>query len=181
LNAWMDFNNNGSWADADEHIFIDQALVPGTNALTFIMPSNAFAAPTFARFRFSSEAHVPFFGLAIDGEVEDYYIEVNPVGVNEINEPIPTEFKLMQNFPNPFNPTTEIRYEIPKPVFVRLALYNLSGQEIAILVSEQKFPGSYIARWNGKDKQGQQVAAGIYLYRIEAGYFNGTGKLLLLK
>jgi hypothetical protein len=181
LNAWADFNNNGNWSDPDEHIFIDQALVAGTNALTFHMPLNALAQATFIRFRFSSESHVPFFGLAIDGEVEDYYVEANPVGVKEINEHIPTELKLMQNYPNPFNQDTEIRYVIPEPVFVRLALYNLAGQEIASLVSEKKTPGSYVARWNGKDKQGQIAAAGIYLYRIEAGNFNETKKLLFLK
>jgi len=181
LNAWMDFNNNGSWAEADEHIFIDQALLPGTNLLTFTMPSNSLEATTYSRFRFSSEANIPYFGLAMDGEVEDYHVDVNPTGVKEIREIDPAEFKLMQNFPNPFNSITEILYEIPDEVFVRLALYNMAGQEIAILVNEQKSPGRYITTWNGKDNQDQEVAGGIYLYRIEAGSFKGTGKLLLLK
>ena len=177
----MDFNNNGSWAEADEQIFIDRALVPGTNVLKFTMPANSFEAITFSRFRFSSEAHIPFFGLTLDGEVEDCYVDVNPVGGDEIKKLDLTEFNLEQNFPNPFNSTTEILYETPGEVFVRLALYDLSGREIAILVNEQKSPGRYIVKWNGMDGQGQEATEGIYFYRIEAGSFKGIGKLLRLK
>jgi len=181
LNAWMDFNNNGSWAEPDEQIFIDQALVPGTNVLTFTMPLNSFEALTFSRFRFSREAHIPFFGLAMDGEVEDYYVDVNPVGIDDTKELERTEFKLMQNFPNPFNSTTEILYEIPREVFVRLSIYDLTGKEIAILVNEQKSPGRHTAIWKGKDHQGQEATEGIYFYRFEAGNFKETRKLLRLK
>jgi hypothetical protein len=183
LNAWMDFNNNGNWADPDEQIFKDKFIPGGISLLPVPIPSDAVPPPIFSRFRFSTEPGLYVVGIAIDGEVEDYYADYIQVGVEalQIEGALPKTFRLMQNFPNPFNPATEIRYDIPVPVFVRLALYNLFGQEIAILVNEQKTPGSYTARWNGRNKQDQQVAAGIYLYRIEAGNFTGIGKLLLLK
>lgn len=183
LNAWMDFNNNGSWADSEEQIFRDELIPGGQSILMVPLPENIAEPPIFSRFRFSTEPGLSFVGIAIDGEVEDYYanIIIDDVAAPGDEAEIPTSYKLYQNYPNPFNPSTEIRYEIPEQVFVRLVLYNLSGQEIAILVSEQKSPGSYIARWNGQNKQSKKVAAGIYLYRLEAGNFNGTGKLLLLR
>ncbi len=175
LNAWMDFNNNGSWADPGEQIFKDELIPAGQSYLPVPIPGDAVPPPVFSRFRFSTEPELYFVGIAIDGEVEDYYADyiINNVENPQNNDALPTEFKLMQNFPNLFNPVTEIRYDIPKPVFVRLTLYNISGQEIAILVNEQKSPGSFTVKWNGTNKQGQAVAACIYLYRIEAGDFRG--------
>ncbi len=85
LNAWFDFNGDGDWADAGEQIFIDQALVTGPNALSFSVPAGATSGITFARFRFSSVGGLSFEGLAPDGEVEDYQVQVEPP-----NTPTPT-------------------------------------------------------------------------------------------
>ena len=74
LNAWMDFNADGDWDDAGEKVFVDQALVNGTNNLTLAVPSGAVAGTTFARFRVTSEGGYSYFGLAPDGEVEDYQV-----------------------------------------------------------------------------------------------------------
>jgi len=76
LNAWIDLNRNGSWADAGEQIFVDLRLAPGLNQLTFPVPASAAIAPTYARFRFSSAAGLGYDGLAPDGEVEDYMIPI---------------------------------------------------------------------------------------------------------
>ena len=181
LNAWMDFNNNGSWVDPDEQIFMDQALTPGSNQLTFTMPPDSYEAPTFSRFRFSREQHIPFFGLAFDGEVEDYYVDVSPVGQDPGFKPELNTFILRQNVPNPFKASTEILYEIPEEVFVRLAIYDLSGKEIAVLVDGQQSPGRHVATWDGKDHQGLETAEGMYMYRFEAGEFRATRKLLRMK
>ncbi|MCY2953455.1 MAG: GEVED domain-containing protein [Planctomycetota bacterium] len=72
LNAWMDFNADGDWQDAGEHIFIGQSLAAGPNVLLFAVPANAKAGGTFSRFRFSTVQKLSFDGLAPDGEVEDY-------------------------------------------------------------------------------------------------------------
>ncbi len=76
LNAWIDFNQNGSWADAGEQIFTNQTLAAGSNNLTFNIPANANLGSVMSRFRFSSERDQHFTGTAPDGEVEDYIIEI---------------------------------------------------------------------------------------------------------
>jgi len=75
LNAWVDFNINGSWGDDNEHIFIDVPLAPGPNTLGFFVPGSAVPRATYARFRFSHEPKLNFDGIAPDGEVEDYRVE----------------------------------------------------------------------------------------------------------
>ncbi len=78
LNMWIDYNSNGSWADAGEQIFIDLNLKAGDNFLTFIAPTNITAGQTYARFRFSHQPALSFTGYAFDGEVEDYRITISP-------------------------------------------------------------------------------------------------------
>lgn len=79
LNAWMDFNGDGDWADLGEQIFINKAVVVGYNYLTYFVPANAVTTiPTFARFRYSSQLGVSYDGLAQDGEVEDYMVGIRP-------------------------------------------------------------------------------------------------------
>ena len=79
LNAWVDFNDNGSWADPGEQIFTDLPLVAGMNRLSFVVPAAAtITEQTFARFRFSTQAGLSYEGYAPDGEVEDYEVEIIP-------------------------------------------------------------------------------------------------------
>jgi len=78
LNAWMDFDMDGAWAESGDQIFTDQLLVAGINTLTFAIPASAANGNTFMRFRFASQAGLTFTGLAQDGEVEDYQVSVYP-------------------------------------------------------------------------------------------------------
>jgi hypothetical protein len=94
---------------------------------------------------------------------------------------IPTEFALEHNFPNPFNPETTLRYAIPNAGQVTLSIYNVLGQEVVQLVNAEQMPGFYAISWNGKNALGHTVASGVYLYRIQAGDFHQTHKMLLLK
>jgi hypothetical protein len=87
LNAWLDFNGDGDWADPGEQIFINQALVAGANALSFNIPANAAVGATFARFRFSTVGGLSYDGLAPDGEVEDYKVEINEVDFGDAPDP----------------------------------------------------------------------------------------------
>jgi hypothetical protein len=80
------------------------------------------------------------------------------------NADIPNSFCLYQNFPNPFNPLTQIEYDLPKSTEVSISLYNLQGQKIKTLVNEFKPAGRYVATWNGLDDTGKKVASGVYLY-----------------
>jgi len=95
---------------------------------------------------------------------------------------IPTTYELSQNFPNPFNPATTIRYGLPKAERVTLKIYNLLGEEVATLVhDEQKAAGYHAAVWDGRNKNGRVVASGVYVYRMQAGSFVMTKKLALVK
>lgn len=94
---------------------------------------------------------------------------------NEV-ETTPTEFKLSQNFPNPFNPSTNIQYSIPKDNLVKLKIYDILGKELIVLVNEFKHAGSYKATFDGKD-----LPSGLYFYRIEAGDFVQVKKMMLVK
>ena len=87
----------------------------------------------------------------------------------------PLEFGLLQNYPNPFNPATQIRYEVLRTSHVRLVVYDLLGREVAVLVNEQKLPGYHQIQWN------TTVPSGIYFYRLQAGGFVETKKLVLLR
>jgi hypothetical protein len=92
------------------------------------------------------------------------------------NNTVPVEYQLFQNFPNPFNPTTTIKYAIPKAEFVTIIIYDITGREIIKLVNEYKQAGYHSVIFNGSN-----LASGVYFYRIEAGNFVQVKKMLLIK
>jgi hypothetical protein len=100
------------------------------------------------------------------------------VGIEEGRTSI---YRLSQNLPNPMLKATTIEFAIPKKEHVNLAVYNVAGQKVKTLVDGDISPGSYTINWNGKDKNGRRLAAGVYFYRIEAGKYISTRKLVLLR
>jgi hypothetical protein len=94
---------------------------------------------------------------------------------------VPSTYALDQNYPNPFNPTTQIRYALPQHSNVKLTIHNLLGQEVARLVEGEQEAGFYEVQWSGRNDYGTAVASGVYFYRIQAGGFVQTSKMLLLK
>lgn len=94
---------------------------------------------------------------------------------------LPQTFALHQNYPNPFNPRTKIRYDLPERARVNLVIYDLLGREVKTLVRGFQEPGFKSVIWDGKDTRGQAVSAGVYIYRITAGEFVQTRKLVILK
>lgn len=96
-------------------------------------------------------------------------------------EQVPTKFNLYQNFPNPFNPGTQIQYDIPEASLVTLEIYNLLGQKIKTLVNREQVAKTYSVSWNGLDDAGRQVASGIYIYTVKAGSFTATKKMLYMR
>jgi hypothetical protein len=93
-----------------------------------------------------------------------------------VNVTASLEFTLDQNFPNPFNPNTLIKYSIPKSSQVSLKIFNTLGQEMETLVNEEKQVGTYEVNWNASNLQ-----SGVYFYRLQAGSFVQTRKMILLK
>lgn len=112
------------------------------------------------------------------GQSYDYatvkFSQVTDIGPSS-NE-ISGEFRLYQNYPNPFNPSTTIAYDSPHSGFVTLKIFNLLGQEVATLVNEHKSAGYYQVAFDAKG-----LASGVYLYRLQAGLFTQTKKMLLLR
>lgn len=89
---------------------------------------------------------------------------------------LPTEFKLYENYPNPFNPTTSIKYDIAKNSFVKLTVYNITGKEVSRLVNDNLQAGRYEANWNGSN-----FSSGIYFAKIEAGDYKHIIKMVMVK
>jgi len=94
---------------------------------------------------------------------------------------IPDAFALHQNYPNPFNPVTTIRYDIPEQALVRIDIYNILGQKVAVLAEGLHEPGFHAVRWNGTNMYGNALSSGMYFYHIQAGDFRNVKKLLLVK
>jgi hypothetical protein len=94
---------------------------------------------------------------------------------------LPTEFALSQNVPNPFNPTTIVQYALPKDAQVNIAVYNVLGQHVKTLVNDMQRAGMQTVTWDGTDNSGSSVASGVYFYKIRAGDFSDTKKMVLLK
>ena len=98
------------------------------------------------------------------------------VGITSYSSEIPESYLLKQNFPNPFNPTTNINFTIPSSGFVTLKVYNMAGMEVASLINETKTAGSYVVGFNAAN-----LPSGAYFYRLETNNFTDTKKMLLIK
>jgi len=106
----------------------------------------------------------------------DLSIMDQTTGVIENKNFHPKEFSLSQNYPNPFNPTTNISYSIPQQSFVSIKVYNITGQEVAVLANGVQTEGHHQATFDAKN-----LASGIYIVRMNAGSFSSTIKMNLLK
>jgi len=131
--------------------------------------------------------------MLFNGETYWYQIaDVDYQGVRTFHGPvsvespdlIPEEYALHPNFPNPFNPETSIRFEIPaNPASskVKLVIYNNLGMEVRTLVNGTVEPGIHTVKWDGRNNAGEQIASGLYFLHIQAGTFNRTQKMLLVR
>ena len=93
----------------------------------------------------------------------------------------PARFQLLPNYPNPFNARTTISYQLPQRAPVKLSVYNIAGQPVKQLVAGRQEAGRYQVFWEGRDALGERVGSGVYFYRLDAGGYQQTRRLLLLK
>lgn len=94
---------------------------------------------------------------------------------------IPARFELHSNYPNPFNPSTTIEFDVAAATHVRLEIFNILGQRVSLLVNELKASGRHKVVWNARDDGGSAVSSGVYLYRISADRFVKTRTMTLVK
>jgi hypothetical protein len=125
-------------------------------------------------------------GSLVEGGVDDFEILAN-FGVGTAVEAtgreggIPLRFALAAPRPNPFNPRTVINYDLPRESRVNLRVFDVEGREVRALVATTQAAGRYGVAWDGRDEQGVAVASGVYFYRLDAGDFSATEKMLLTR
>ena len=133
------------------------------------------------------------FDFAFNTDAQSYTLGVNGLPLGNLNNfdvitdvelfdnNLPSDYTLSNNYPNPFNPSTNIQYSIPKNELVSLVVYNLLGQKVITLVNSELGAGNYNIVWNGKNEFGNKVASGIYIYQLTAGQFIQSKKMILMK
>jgi flagellar hook assembly protein FlgD len=94
---------------------------------------------------------------------------------------LPDRFELSQNFPNPFNPETVVPFSVPESGALRLSIFNVLGQEVAVLVDGDVQAGFHRIVWDGKDRFGRSVASGLYFVRMHSDVFSSVRKMMFLK
>ncbi|NOS85356.1 MAG: T9SS type A sorting domain-containing protein [Ignavibacteria bacterium] len=127
------------------------------------------------RFNYVTDGGVPGDGFYFDNFRVVNYTD-GPVGITQNGNEVPLRFALYQNYPNPFNPVTRINFDIPKPEFVSIKLFDVLGRTVKTLVSEKMNAGRFYTELNASDLSG-----GVYFYKIEAGDFVESKKLILVK
>jgi len=180
----------------------------GTNVEDNILGESELSTPQ-AIARGEREVYIAAFGdvasqgdLSIDlifrakSEIEASYIEISSgalqdgsYGLNQITTPAsvrietrPDVYALQNNYPNPFNPETTIKYQLPEAGEVTLEIYNMLGQVVNTLVNDYQTAGRYVIQWDATNNNGQSLSSGVYFYRISAGEeFHSIKKMLLLK
>jgi len=110
------------------------------------------------------------------------FVIAQPTQTTDVDDKAPSAFALHQCAPNPFNPSTTIRYDVPRNgERVSIAVFDVAGRRIRTLVDDVQPAGTRSTSWDGRDERGQQVASGVYFYRMIAGQFVQTRKMVLLK
>ena len=137
----------------------------------------------------NSNEHVFFFSPPGEGatnsftstSAEAFTVDEGLVGIETISSAIPSTYQLEDNFPNPFNPSTTIRYQLAASGFTQLRIFNTLGEEVRTLVYDNQTAGTYSATWDGLNNAGQQVASGIYIYSLKSGDFFQSKRMTFLK
>lgn len=149
-------------------LYVFDALAPREYTISI----NAAGFQSFSR-PVSVAAHAFSYG--------DARLTPEPTAVDEDATVPPNEFNLAQNFPNPFNPETEIHFELPRQAPIKIVIVDPLGRVVAILVEEMLAAGEYYVRWNGRDDRGFFMASGIYFVKMISEKFSAKRKLLLLR
>ena len=184
--------NNPSWAFRFGHIFLFLAFAGSVSGLQ-VKGSVQKLDPLIGTERqqmigvagaeivFTNESDPQeIFATVTDGQGH-YQIDLDAsTSVGNHDRAKPISFKLNQNYPNPFNPGTVISYQLPQAVPVRLDIYNSLGQRVRTLVDEGQEAGVHGLVWDGRDDSGRGLASGVYFYRLEAGSFTESRKMVLV-
>ena len=130
-------------------------------------------------------ASVNYDGTILLWDMSPYITPSTPTAI-ELSPTLPTQTALLANYPNPFNPNTYIPYQLHAPAHVRLTIYDVRGALVREIDVGYRTAGPYLtstnaAHWDGRDRRGQHVASGVYLYRLQAGPVAHVRKMVLIK
>jgi hypothetical protein len=132
-----------------------------------------FMGYRFALFNYATKST----GGSVDFDYFRVYNSLEaPSAIDDVNERIPTGFNIYENYPNPFNPTTEIRYDVPTLSNIRITVYDIIGRHVRTLVNAENTPGHYTVTFDASN-----LASGLYLYRMIAGNFEQAHHMMLIK
>ena len=163
-------NNGTTWTQAATY---NGTLSTWTQVSLNISSLANSSANLRIRFRLTSDANTNADGWYVDDIQLLGYNSLTNIGNENI---IPDKYSLEQNYPNPFNPVTTIKFAIPKENFVTITIFDITGREVTRLLSENKQAGTYSVLFNAEN-----LASGVYYYKIEAGNFSETKKMLMIK
>ncbi len=116
-----------------------------------------------------------------DGEVEFLYQAGPNTSVSHNGNAQPQNFRLEQNYPNPFNPSTTVEYSLPKASSVKMTVYNMAGEQVAVLVDGFQQAGLHKVTWSGTDDFGRPLNSGVYLYKLQADHMSVSKKMIMMK
>jgi len=140
-------------------------------------PSNGVDGANSMAIDTSGNVYVTGFSTGLGTNIDYQTIKYSqPIGITPISTEVPEGFSLWQNYPNPFNPKTNVRIQMPNSGFVKLAVFDISGKEVAVLVNENLSAGTY-----NVDFDASHLASGTYFYRLETGSFAEVKKMVLIK
>ncbi len=161
--VFLSTNNGTNWTDESSGL-TGQAITSITACDTYLFIGVTYSVKN------QNNQNIP-----VDGIMRRPLSEM-VTAVKEAKSEIPARFSLSQNFPNPFNPSTNISFSLPSKSFVTLKVFDIIGRELATIVSEQLSEGTYSRQWNAA-----KMSSGIYFYRLQSDKYSETKKLVLLK
>jgi len=185
---WVQYYNGSSWQTVASYAQGINFSNSTWYVATVTISNSQYNFPTNARLRFMCDA---------SGNADDVYIDAitwrgmsgtastregaRLSKLDRVAPLIPENFALSQNYPNPFNPTTSIAFALPEATHVEIAVFNIVGQRIATIAQADYPAGEHSVVWNGRDDDGRTVSSGVYFYRIKAGDFVDSKKMVLMK
>jgi hypothetical protein len=156
-----------------------EELLLFNNELTFLPESICNIFPNLSYYDFSANYICPPYPDCIENV--GYQDTTNCEQVSIIDETLPFTYNLHNAYPNPFNPVTILRYDLPEDAMVNITIYDMMGQVVNTLINESQSAGYKTTQWNATNDRNEPVSAGLYLYTIQAGQFTETKKMVLLK
>jgi len=160
------------------HSHTGYLVIDGVPAMRDVRPAEGWTLVLTKDATVTTDRPIYANGTLIEDSAE---LKVGTYKVTFAKSAVPKRLALYQNMPNPFNPVTDIKFDLPEKAKVRLEVYNMLGQKIRTLVDGELEPGTHTVRWDGKDQMGRDAASGVYFYKLTADGKTFTRKMMLLR